>query len=793
MSIRTKLVLILIFLFFPLNINALWWNSNYNYRTCYSINTTSLTQNYTANKTTANFSFDTSILISSGKMKNDCSDLQIVYMDTITLDRHVINCNSNNTIIRHKTVKSIDYTKNSTNEYCIYYGNPSAINPPTNFNNIYWLWDNYKNQTTLNTSRWQIVSGTWSVANGFLYSISATDKQLITVDLFPPSTVFEWFGNRTKDKNGDAGFNSGNIATNGYVATYLANNAACTCNNQVCFCSCSPSCYRVLLPFDYMASGLNQETIINNLPTITNLLINQTQIASLSSTTWVTPPKVNIGWFMKGANSKIYISNSSIWEFAPSLFIFKKEETKNPNINLTMPTTSILSQSWVVINISYVNTTNIDSIILNWDGVNETNTMTCNYDKQYCFINKTSTWGNHSFYVFLNLTNSGYNQTEPTWIYLDDCGFINTNRTLYSNINASGNCMLITTDNVELDCAGYNITGINSGYGVYSTYSNTIIRNCNLNNFYSAITFNNSNGTPKIINNTLSNNWIGIELNSTSNTIISGNSFFNNIKADIISINSTNNIPPNYFNGMPAAFNYYSNDLSIKTIPPSSTLPNSFANASPFFKLNTTDSNSWVLMNISHAPGFTPESLGLYKYSSSTWTNLNAVHYTNETPNYFLFNATNFSTFVVLGCPPNRPFYWNGACYFYVFLTVSPEPQYYSIGDVITLFATLSDLSVTPSQVILYYANSNGNEYLQQPFTYDPINSRWVGSFKIRQHTEYLQIMAFNSTGSVIGYGEFYLTENKPPTWWDYFLWFFLILTILVIIFFVGKWVYETI
>jgi hypothetical protein len=123
---------------------------------------------------------------------------------------------------------------------------------------------------------------------------------------------------------------------------------------------------------------------------------------------------------------------------------------------------------------------------------------------------------------------------------------------------------------------------------------------------------------------------------------------------------------------------------------------------------------------------------------------------------------------------------------------VATNPQYYKIGDVVTIFATLSDPTAVASQVILYYANLGGTGYLQQSFTYDPINVQWVGAFKLRQHSEYLQIMALNATGDVIGYGEFYLTENKSPTWWDYFLWFFLALVILIVIFFAGKWIYES-
>ncbi len=98
--------------------------------------------------------------------------------------------------------------------------------------------------------------------------------------------------------------------------------------------------------------------------------------------------------------------------------------------------------------------------------------------------------------------------------------------TLTQNLNYNNTCFNITTANITIDCAGYNITGNNNAnsYGIYSNQTNTTIKNCIITNYTNAIRFDNArNGT--IFNNTLiSETNTLIYLNNTA----SGNEIYLN-------------------------------------------------------------------------------------------------------------------------------------------------------------------------------------------------------------------------------------------------------------------------
>jgi len=70
------------------------------------------------------------------------------------------------------------------------------------------------------------------------------------------------------------------------------------------------------------------------------------------------------------------------------------------------------------------------------------------------------------------------------------CGnTITANATLTDNLAGSGgNCLVIGTDNITLDCGGYSILGNGSGTGIYiSGKSGVIIKNCVIGGFYDGI------------------------------------------------------------------------------------------------------------------------------------------------------------------------------------------------------------------------------------------------------------------------------------------------------------------
>lgn len=81
---------------------------------------------------------------------------------------------------------------------------------------------------------------------------------------------------------------------------------------------------------------------------------------------------------------------------------------------------------------------------------------------------------------------------------------------LTSSFSSWGTCLRVTHDDVDIDCAGYTITGSGGGNGVESQNNdNVTVRNCNLTGFSDAAYFKNGNGG-YVLNSTLSNSAYGV-------------------------------------------------------------------------------------------------------------------------------------------------------------------------------------------------------------------------------------------------------------------------------------------
>ena len=132
-----------------LNIKSDWWDSNYKYRKKLTVtnNAASAISDYSVK-----LILDTQTLVASNKLKSNCDDLRLVYFDGITsTELDIINelCNSASTEIWFKIKNSINANSAGSNYY-LYYGNPSAINPPSNRNSIYLKWDDFSTNTLSN-------------------------------------------------------------------------------------------------------------------------------------------------------------------------------------------------------------------------------------------------------------------------------------------------------------------------------------------------------------------------------------------------------------------------------------------------------------------------------------------------------------------------------------------------------------------------------------------------------------------------------------------------------------------
>ncbi len=156
-----------------------WWNTDYAYRrivTVVNSGATALNVNYSVSLT-----LDTASMVLSGKLMSNGNDFRVLYKSGgswAELNREVDSVNTSSTQVWFETQAQIP-ANSSDNNYYVYYGNPSAVNPPANKNNVYLWFDDFnradKPDITTETS-YQVKTGggTWSIENGTLKNVGAS-------------------------------------------------------------------------------------------------------------------------------------------------------------------------------------------------------------------------------------------------------------------------------------------------------------------------------------------------------------------------------------------------------------------------------------------------------------------------------------------------------------------------------------------------------------------------------------------------------------------------------------------
>jgi len=148
----------------------------------------------------------------------------------------------------------------------------------------------------------------------------------------------------------------------------------------------------------------------------------------------------------------------------------------------------------------------------------------------------------------------------------------NITYTLTANITADADGIVIERDNIVVDGAGYTVEGGGSGTGIdLSQRNNVTVKNTTIQNFFYSIYLNHTNKIA-LINNNIANNGIGILLNSSLISIVSGNNITNNDWAGVGLISSSNNsisgnsVTNNTWDGIGLTFSSNSNSISGNNI-----------------------------------------------------------------------------------------------------------------------------------------------------------------------------------------------------------------------------------
>jgi hypothetical protein len=158
--------------------NYSWWNASYMYRRLITITNnaaSSLISGYSVSIT-----LDTASLVSANKMLSNGNDLRIVHWNGsswVEIDRDIISgtMNTGATQVWFETQATIGPSPSATNDYYLYYGNPSAGSPPANKSNVYLWYDDFNrpNNNTAGPAYTQINGGTWSIQNDMLENVGA--------------------------------------------------------------------------------------------------------------------------------------------------------------------------------------------------------------------------------------------------------------------------------------------------------------------------------------------------------------------------------------------------------------------------------------------------------------------------------------------------------------------------------------------------------------------------------------------------------------------------------------------
>lgn len=115
-----------------------WWNSSWTKRKMINITNNDGVE-VLRKWHTINITLDTT----GASFQDDCDDLRITYNASgtnIELDRVVTGCNLSNTTVEFALQANISASSTSTNEYWVYYDNPSATVPTVNKSNVYLYW-----------------------------------------------------------------------------------------------------------------------------------------------------------------------------------------------------------------------------------------------------------------------------------------------------------------------------------------------------------------------------------------------------------------------------------------------------------------------------------------------------------------------------------------------------------------------------------------------------------------------------------------------------------------------------
>jgi len=123
-------------------------------------------------------------------------------------------------------------------------------------------------------------------------------------------------------------------------------------------------------------------------------------------------------------------------------------------------------------------------------------------------VNSSYLTSNHSYNATLQQSNY---KDVFTLTGISTCGSLtqaNKVYTLQNDLSAAGTCLTVGANNITIDLNGYNITGDDRDYGIYSKFNTTTIKNGHVYDFGQGVYLENNK------NNSIKNMTFGLNVNA---------------------------------------------------------------------------------------------------------------------------------------------------------------------------------------------------------------------------------------------------------------------------------------
>jgi parallel beta-helix repeat protein len=303
-----------------------------------------------------------------------------------------------------------------------------------------------------------------------------------------------------------------------------------------------------------------------------------------------------------------------------------------------------------------------------------------------------------------------------------------------TNSTADSHVFNVSADYVNI--SGFNVTGATG-------------------NMKAGIYIGNGVGHCNISGNTISDNYIGIYLNSSSSdNLFADNTISDNVWDNYLA-SSTPASSNNTLNGTKIDFTYCG-DVSLKGVGSPASDPTGQNNIGKFINVTNQSAGAWVFLNFTYSDadvnGLDESSLAVWKYNGTAWVEdgWNGSRYLDTANNVVGVNITSFSVFAPMA---------------------SPSPVYpgWDYRQLMNISNTAGDLSYYPVRIDLNSSNAGTN----WSWTEDENATRFTYyNYSTETETEIpFWIESWNSTAqtSTIWVNVTYLAENTNTTIYLYY------------------------